>query len=130
MEELHVKIATILSRILLGLAFVIFGLNAFFRFLPGSNMVPPGTAGEFVTAMSQSHYMQAVAVLQALGGLLLLTGIFVPLGLVILGPILVNILFFHIFLFHTGIQMGLIFSVLWLVVFAGYRDRFAGLFLR
>ncbi|MFT4111428.1 DoxX family membrane protein [Silvibacterium sp.] len=124
------KIAAIIARILLGLAFVVFGLNVFFHFLPGSNMVPPGAAGEFVTVLSQSHYMQIVAALQVLGGILLLTGFFVPLGLLIFGPILVNILLFHLFLFHTGIQMGLLCTVLWLVVFAYYRTKFAGIFER
>lgn len=123
------KVVVIVARILLGLAFIVFGLNAFLRFLPHSDMVPPGLAGQFVTAMNESHYMYAVASFQVLGGALLLLGFAVPLGLIFLGPILVNILFFHLFLFHTGFQPGLVLSLLWLVVFAGYRHRFAGLFL-
>jgi uncharacterized membrane protein YphA (DoxX/SURF4 family) len=122
------KIAALIARILLGLVFVVFGLNAFLQFMPGT--LPPGPAGQFAGIMMQSHYMHAVAVFQIAGGALLLIGRYIPLGLALLGPVIVNILFFHLFLFRTGIEMGVIAAALWTVVFIRYRQYFSGIFVQ
>src|SRR5829696_9107434 len=79
------KIAVIIVRTLLGLAFVVFGLNAFLQFMPAPP--PEGLAGDFTKALFVSHYFYVVAVLQIAGGALLLIGRFVPLGLTLLGPV-------------------------------------------
>ena len=119
------KIAAILCRILLGLIFVVFGSNTFLHFIPMP--LPPGQAGAFVGAMFSSGYMQAVALFQIVGGLLLLIGRFVPLGLTLLGPVIVNIMFFHMFLEPSGLPRAIVVSILSLVVLAYYRQSFAGL---
>ncbi|MBB6143309.1 putative membrane protein YphA (DoxX/SURF4 family) [Silvibacterium bohemicum] len=124
------KIAALIARILLGLLFVVFGLNGFLHFIPGSNMLPPGLAGQFAGAMAESHYLLAVSAVEIAGGALLLSGFFVPLGLVLLGPVLVNILFFHLFLLPVGFQAGVVAVILWFVIFARYRGNFAGIFAR
>ena len=124
------KIAALISRILLGLVFLIFGLNGFLLFIPGSTMIPPGLAGQFSTAMMQSHYMAAICAFEVVGGAFLLSGFYVPLGLVILGPILVNILLFHLFMLPAGIAPGTIAAILWLIVFIYNRRHFAGIFVQ
>lgn len=93
------KIVTIIARILLGLVFVVFGLNGFIH---KAGQMPPGPGGQFLTAMFQSHFVYAVCAFQIAGGLLLLIGRYVPLGLVILGPVIVNILLFHLFMMHMA----------------------------
>lgn len=119
------KIAALISRVLLGLIFVVFGSNIFFHFL---KMPPPeGQAAAFIGAMFGSGYMQAVAVFQVVGGLLLLIGRFVPLGLALVGPVIVNIVFFHFFLEPSGLPLAIVVSVLSLVVLAYHRPSFAGL---
>ena len=90
------KIAIIIARLLLGLVLVVFGLNAFLHFIP--QPPPEGQAGAFIGAMFVSGYFYVVAVLQIAGGLLLLSGRFIPLALMLLGPVIVNIMLFHIFL--------------------------------
>src|SRR5437899_7850803 len=96
------KILTIIARSLLGLIFVVFGLNAFLDFIP---MPPPeGLAGDFMKALFASHYFYVVAILQIAGGALCLVGQFVPLGLTLLYPVIVNIILFHAFLQHSGWQ--------------------------
>jgi uncharacterized membrane protein YphA (DoxX/SURF4 family) len=121
------KIATIIVRSLLGLAFLVFGLNGFLHFIPGSNTLPPGQAGAFVGALAQSGYFSVVAALQIAGGVLLLSGRFVALGLTLLGPVIVNILLFHIFLERTGLPIALFVSALALFLLWVYRERFAPL---
>jgi len=117
------KIAIIIARVLLGLMFVVFGLNGFLHFIPGAP--PPGPAGAFVGAMFQSGYFQAVAVFQIAGGALLLSGRYIALGLTLLGPVIVNILFFHIFLEPTGLPIAIVVSCLALFLLWACRDRFA-----
>lgn len=122
------KIAVLIARILLGLLFLVFGLNGFLHFIP---MAPPtGLAGQYIGALFVSHYLVVVFLLQVVGGVLLLANRFVPLGLLLLGPVLVNIVLFHSFLAPEGLPIALFASVLWLVVFAGVRKAFAGVFVQ
>jgi hypothetical protein len=70
-----------------------------------------------------------VAAVQVVGGLLLFMNRTVPLGLVLLGPVIVNILCFHVFMNPTGFAPPVVVTVLWLMVFYGYRQNFAGIFV-
>jgi len=123
------KIAALIARILLGLMFFVFGLNGFLHFIPiDKASMPTGLAGQYVGALMDSHYFYVVAGLQTLGGLLLLVGFYVPLALTLLGPVIVNILCYHIFLDHKGLLMAIVVTVLWSIVALRYRENFAGLF--
>jgi len=120
------KIATIIARSLLGLLFLVFGLNGFLHFIP---MPPPtGLAGQYMGALFVSHYLVAVFLLQVAGGVLLLINRFVPIGLVLLGPVIVNILLFHSLMAPEGLPLALVALVLWLVTFLSVRRAFAGVF--
>src|SRR5258705_11727252 len=110
------KIATLIARILLGLVFLVFGLNGFLNFL-SMGPIPTGLAGQFVGALILSHYFWVVAALQIAGGALLLANRFVPLALVLLGPVIVNILCYHGFLNPSGVVPAAVVTALWLVVF-------------
>lgn len=120
------KIAVLIARILLGLLFAVFGLNGFLHFIP---MPPPtGLAGQYMGALFLSNYLVVVFLLELIGGVLLLANRFVPLALVLLGPVIVNILLFHALLAPAGLPMALFAVVLWFVIFAGVRSAFAGIF--
>lgn len=119
------KIAALIARILLGLEFVVFGLNAFLHFLPQPPMAGP--AGQFMGAVFVSHYYVLIFLLQLVGGLLLLAGLYVPLALTILAPIIVNILNFHITMAPAGLPTALVTAILWFVVFWSVRPAFDGL---
>ena len=123
------KIVALIARILLGLMFFVFGLNGFLHFIPMGPM-PTGVAGEFTAALIASHYMYIVAALQVLGGLLLLVGRYVPLGLTILGPVIVNILLFHILMAPKQIPMAIVVTILWAIVALRNKQYFAGLFVQ
>ena len=120
------KVATIIARVLLGLMFVVFGSNIFFHFIP---MPPqkPSLATDFSKALMESNYMYVVGFLQVAGGLLILIGRYVPLGLTLLGPVIVNILLFHIFLEPTGLPIAIVVAVLALFLLWRNRTNFAGL---
>jgi putative oxidoreductase len=120
------KIAVIIARILLGFVFAASGVVSLLKL--GKMGVMPADATTFLTLMVANNYTIFVAVIMLIGGLLLLVGRFVPLGLVLLGPILVNILLFHI-LFHVpGIATGAVCTVLEVFLIWAYRSCFRGLF--
>lgn len=119
------KILTIVVRILLGLIFVFFGSNGLFHFLPMPPL-PGGVAGEFLHSFLASGYASVISVFQILGGLLLLIGRFVPLGLTILGAIIVNIWIFHLLMAPepAGLVPPIVVSILELFLVWRYRERF------
>ena len=123
------KIVTLISRILPGLMFLVFGLNGFLNFLSMGPM-PTGLAGRFIGALFMSHYYWVVAALQIAGGALLLANRFVPLALVLLGPVIVNILCYHVFLNHAGAPPAIVVTVLWFIVFYANRQHFSGIFVQ
>ena len=81
-----------------GLPFLVFGLDHFFHFLTMPQPTMPEKATKFVGLLASSGYLNAVKVLEVIGGALVLSGRLVPLGLTLLTPIAVNILLFEIFL--------------------------------
>ena len=123
------KIATLIARILLGLIFVVFGLNGFLNFIP-MGPLPKGLAGQFIGALAQSHYLLVVAALQVAGGVLLLVNRFVPLALVLLGPVIVNIFLYHVFLDPSGMPVAIVVIILWGIVFYRHRQYFSGIFVQ
>lgn len=123
------KILTLIARLLLGLIFVVFGLNGFLSFLSMGPM-PSGLAGQFIGALFLSHYFWVIAALQIAGGALLLVNRFVPLGLVLLGPVIVNIILYHVILNPAGIVLALVVTILWLIVFYAHRQYFSGIFVQ
>jgi putative oxidoreductase len=120
------KITAAIARILLGIVFLVFGLNGFLHFMP--MQPPPGLAGQYLGVLFVSHYLVAVFVLQLAGAVPLLVNRFVPLGLIILGPMIVNILLFHALMQPQGLPLALVVLVLWLIVFYSVRRAFAGIF--
>jgi putative oxidoreductase len=120
------KYAIIIARVLLGLVFVVFGSNAFLHFIP----MPPmqDQAGAFIGALITSGYIYVIAILQVVGGLLLLIGRFIPLGLTLLGPVIVNIMLYHIFLDPSGLPLAIVISILALFLLWVYRYRFPAIF--
>jgi putative oxidoreductase len=122
------KIASLVARILLGLIFLIFGLNGFLHFIP---MPPPtGVAGQFFASIFASHYWVVIFGVQILGGLLLLLRRFVPLALVILGPVIVNIFFFHALMAPAGLPLAIVVVVLWAIVATRNKQHLAGIFVQ
>jgi putative oxidoreductase len=121
------RIVVVVARILLGLLFFVFGLNGFLQFMP--NPPPTPAAGAFFGALIATHYMFFLIFgAQVLGGALLLVGVAVPFALVLLAPVVVNIVFFHIFLSPGLLPMALVVAALELLLAWHYRAAFAPLF--
>jgi hypothetical protein len=121
------KFLSLLPRLVLGLAFVVFGLNGFYHFLPMKAHHLPGDAAAFERILLTSHYFAWIFICQIIGGALLLIGK-APLGLVCLGPILVNFALFHLLLSPSGYLIAVACGALWLIVFIQNWKSFAPIF--
>jgi len=122
------KIVSMIARLLLGVTFLVFGLNLFLHFLPMGPM-PTGLAGQFFGVLAASHYIYAVAVFQVVPAILLLANRYVPLGLVLLAPVIVNIDLVHALIAPSGLPMAALVTILWILVALRVRSAFAGIFL-
>jgi uncharacterized membrane protein YphA (DoxX/SURF4 family) len=122
------KAATLIARLLLGAIFIVFSLNFWLHFIPMPPPPPADTAvGMFMGALFPSGYLTAVKVLELVGGLLVVSGRFTPVGLLVLGPIILNILFFDIFLAKAFNPVSTLAAALALFLLWAHRDRFAPL---
>lgn len=119
------KHAILGARIVLGLIFLVFGLNFFLKFLDMPELNEQ--AGAFMGALFASGYLGAVKVVEIVGGALTLSGRYTPLGLVLLGPVVINIAFFDLFLAKAFNPIGFAVAVLSLFLLISYRKNFAGL---
>jgi len=119
------KFAVIGARVLLGLIFVVFGLNGFFNFIPTPEMNE--ASGSFMGALVATGYLiTLVKLVEVVAGLMILTGRFLPLGLILLAPVSVNILLLHVFLDQGGLPMAIFIIVAQLFLAWAYRDSFSG----
>jgi putative oxidoreductase len=119
------KIASLIARLLMGLVFFVFGLNGFLHFIPGPP--PTGLAGQFAGILFTSHLYVVIFAVQIIGGLLLLVNRFVPLALIILGPVIVNIFFFHLFMAPSGLPLAIVVVALWVIVAMRNKGHLAGI---
>jgi putative oxidoreductase len=113
------RVATLLARVLLGGLFVVLGLNFFLHFLAMPAPEPDSAPARFFGVMGTSGWMHVVSVCQIVGGLLVLSGVLTPLGLVVLGPVIVNIQLYHLFIDHQFVPLAV--GVLILEIFLIYR---------
>ena len=121
------KIVATIARYLLGLMFLVFGLNMFLHFIPSGPM-PTGLAGQFTVALFAAGYFNVVGAVMVISAILFLVNRFVGLGLTLLGPVLFNILTFHVLMNPGGIGMGAFATLLWALVAWQHRIVFERLF--
>jgi hypothetical protein len=120
------RIVSIIARVLLGSILLVFGLNGFLHFLPMP--APTGVAGQFLGALYVSHYLSLIFLAQLIPAVLLLANRFVPLALTIVGPVIVNILAFHVLMQPSGLPLALLVTALWFTVYSYHSAAFASLF--
>jgi uncharacterized membrane protein YphA (DoxX/SURF4 family) len=118
------RIITLVARHLLGLAFLVFGLNYFLEFLPAPDHVDPA-AGAFLGALVSGKVLALAKAIEIAAGIALLTNRFVPLALALLAPIVVNIVLFHGVFDPAGLVVPLAIVALELWLAWAYRDAFA-----
>lgn len=123
------KTASLIARCLLALIFLVFGLNHYFNFIH-MGPIPGGIAGQFFSALMVSHYMYVVAFFEVAPAILLLINRYVPLALVVLGPVIVNILLTGLLISAMALPMAVALIALWLLTAWPVRSNFFPLFQR
>jgi len=116
-----------LARILVGLPFLVLGLDHFVKVLTLPAPELPERALGYITALSTTGYMDVVKVLEVVGGALILSGRLTPLGLVLATPVAVNIALFDLFLMQQP-GLGVVFTAVCGFLVWAYRSHFAGVF--
>jgi len=117
------RIATAIVRILLGLMFLVFGLNGFPNFMPAPKDMPQEIMN-VMGALMQAGYMTVVSGAEVLIAVMLLTNRFVPLALALLAPIVVGIITFHVAMAPATIGPGIVVLVMELYLAWAYRAAF------
>ncbi|HTL12776.1 MAG TPA: DoxX family membrane protein [Bdellovibrionota bacterium] len=118
----------LVARILLGLIFAFSGISFFFMTPPP---LPEGPMADFFKGLMGTHYFfYLLKVTESVCGLLLLSGMFVPLALVILAPIIINIFMVHAFMMPQGLPLALVVGGLeiYLTFFSPYGAKIRALF--
>ena len=113
-----------ITAALLGLVFVVFGTNFFLKFIPIPQPPEGSPAAMFMGGMFVSGMLVFVKVLEILGGVLLAIPATRNLGLLVLGPIIVNIFAYHVFFFGPAsllepMMIGIAVLTAWQVLAAG-----------
>jgi len=120
------KIAVLIARVLMGLVFTFAGVMKFMPMQPGQ--IPPGDAGAMAALMMAHRWLLFYGLVEAVSGLLLLSGRFVPLALTLLAGLIVNITLFNATLMPAMIPIALVLGVLEIFLVWAYRESFAGIF--
>jgi putative oxidoreductase len=123
-----VKTTVLISRILLGFLYLVFGLDYFLHFITYQPL-HTGKAGAFIAGLKGVGYFYPMQkVIQILGGLSLLFNRYAPFSAVVLFPISLNVLLFHTILVPSGWLMGVTLMVPNLLLGYGYRKYYSGMF--
>ena len=126
------KTAALIAGILLGLLFLMSAVTVLFKLAPIPEM-PEGTPiATFMAAFGPTGYMTFVKIVELLGGLLVAIPKTRNLGLLCLGPVIVNIFVFHQFVAGDGILQPMLFGIAVLALFLLWveRDAWKGLVVR
>lgn len=123
MNSMFTKIA----RIVLGLMLLVFGANKFLHFIPME--APTGTAGEFMNSLGATGYIfPVVGILEVIIGAMLLLKKWVAFALILLAPICINILLFHLFLDIPGLSFALLIVVINSILIYKHWQQYKPLF--
>jgi uncharacterized membrane protein YphA (DoxX/SURF4 family) len=113
------------ARIVMGLLFLVTGLDGFLHFIPQPSTPIPEGAMAFAGAMVKTGYLfQLVKGTEFVVGALLLLNRFVPLALVLIAPVIVNIVAFHAILAPSGLPTALVILALEVYLALAYRKAY------
>ena len=122
------KRTVLISRILLGFLYLVFGLDYFLHFIPYQPL-HTGKTGAFIAGLKGvGYFYPMIKVIQITGGLSLLFNRYAPFFAVVLFPISLNVLLFHTILVPSGWLMGVTLMVPNLLLGYGYRKYYRGMF--
>jgi len=122
------KIAVIIRRTLMGLWFTFASSVYFLNMIQAPEMTGPiKTVHEGLAAAP--YFMTLLKTVELVCGILLVTGYFVPLALVLLAPVIVNIFFVHATMAPEGLPTAVVVVLIEAFLGYAYRKSYAPLFV-
>ena len=128
--RLAMKTSTIICRILLGLIYLVFGLDYFFHFIPYQPNHTGKVAAFKAALLNVGYFYPMIKSIQIIGGLSLLINRYAPFSAVVVFPISVNVFLYHTILVPSGWLMGVLLIVPNLFLGFAYRNYYSGMFVR
>lgn len=123
------KKTTIISRVLLGFLYLVFGLDYFLHFIPYQPNHTGRVAAFKAALMGVGYFYPMIKSIQVLGGLSLLINRYAPFSAVVLFPISVNVFLYHTILVPSGWYMGVLLVGPNLFLGYAYRKYYQGMFV-
>lgn len=124
------KITVLISRLILGFLYLVFGLDYFLHFIPYQPL-HTGVTGAFVAGLKGvGYFYPMIKTIQILAGLSLLLNRYPAFAAVVVFPISLNVLLFHTILVPSGWYMGLLLVIPNLILGYGYRKYYIGMFTK
>lgn len=118
---------TKIIRILLGLILIAFGANKLYAFIPLPQ--PSPEAADFMESLANTGYvLTIVAIFEIIIGLMLLIRVWVPFVLLLLVPLSLNILLFHLFLDVPSIGTAILVVIMNGILLYKHRQKYKPLF--
>jgi len=124
------KMATIISRILLGFIYLVFGLDYFLHFIPYEPHHTGKVAAFKAGLIGVGYFYPMIKSIQIVGGISLLIDQYAPFFAVVVFPISVNVFLYHTILVPSGWLMGVLLIVPNLFLGYAYRKYYHGMFVR
>ncbi|GAB2973687.1 hypothetical protein GCM10027049_04760 [Mucilaginibacter puniceus] len=124
------KITVLISRLILGFLYLVFGLDYFLHFIPYQPL-HTGVTGAFVAGLKGvGYFYPMIKTIQILAGLSLLLNRYPAFSAVVVFPISLNVLLFHTILVPSGWYMGLLLFIPNILLGYGYRHYYSGMFTK
>ena len=124
------KYVTIVSRVLLGFLYLVFGLDYFLHFIPYQPLHTGSAAALKEGLIGTGYIYPMMKTIQVIGGLGLMVNRYAPFFAVVLFPISLNVFLFHTILVPSGWLMGVLLLAPNLLLSYAYRKNYAGMFLK
>ena len=124
----------LLARTVVGAIFLVFGTNGLlglffgYTFIEMSSPEEGSFIAQYFNVLAGSYILKTVKIIEVLGGFMLLSGVFLPLGAVLLAPIVVNIFLFHFTLEPGEMAMAVLLLAGEGLIAWAYWDYFKSLF--
>jgi putative oxidoreductase len=121
------KKVVLAARILLGLIFFVFGLNGFLNFIPMNQPMPEAAMTYMGGLGATGYFFPVLKLTELISGVMLLSGYFVPMALILLSPIVLQIALFHFILAPAGAPLAFVILILQIYLGWAHLDKFASL---
>lgn len=119
---------TFTLRLILGSILIVFGMNKFFNFMPNPTNTSEEATNYISTLIETGHTFKLIGIIELSSAILFFTNKWIPFALLIIAPIAINILLYHVAVDISHILPGAIVFIIVIILFYDNRMNFESLF--